>query len=108
LDNDDIGSVAAFHKNHLLLIACARERSFYTLCLYKPEKPHDKTDQPEAGDIDNNLVPSHDALHRLSRLALPITVTELNDMAIAARRGERRMPKSGYNTPSATGKPKTL
>jgi hypothetical protein len=34
----------------------------------------------------------------LSRLVLAITVTELNDMAIAVNGEERKIPKKGYKT----------
>src|SRR3989304_4660931 len=46
--------------------------------------------------------------HRLSRLALVITVTELNDMARAASNGESRIPKKGYKTPNAIGRRETF
>ncbi len=56
------------------------------------------------------LIPDHAArgFHRFRRLALAITVTELKDMAIAASKGDSRMPKNGYRTPRAMGRPRPL
>ncbi len=46
--------------------------------------------------------------NRLSRLALLITVTLLNDIANAASNGESRIPRNGYSTPNAIGSPAEL
>ena len=43
-----------------------------------------------------------------SRKALPITDTELNDIAAAAIIGLSRIPVSGYRIPAATGTPNAL
>jgi len=43
-----------------------------------------------------------------SRRALPITDTELRDMAAAAMTGDSRIPKKGYSRPAATGTPRVL
>ena len=47
-------------------------------------------------------------LTRRKRSALPITDTELSDIAAAAIIGDSRMPKNGYSTPAATGTPMLL
>ncbi len=52
--------------------------------------------------------PSRYTLTRRSRSALPITDTELKDMAAAAIMGDSRMPKNGYSTPAAMGTPRLL
>jgi len=43
-----------------------------------------------------------------SRNALPITLTELNDIAAAANAGVSSKPVSGYRTPAASGTPSAL
>ena len=56
------------------------------------------------GIIDGDLIGCHGdhapavmarGFHRFSLLALAMTVTELNDIAIAARSGESRIPRKG-------------
>ena len=44
----------------------------------------------------------------LRRNEFPITETEEKDMAAAAMTGESKIPKTGYNTPAATGTPMEL
>jgi len=44
----------------------------------------------------------------LSLNAFAITDTELKLIAAAANIGERRIPKTGNNTPAAIGKPRVL
>jgi hypothetical protein len=39
---------------------------------------------------------------------LPITDTELKDLAAAAMIGDSRMPKNGYSRPAAMGTPRLL
>ena len=46
--------------------------------------------------------------NNLNRRALPITLTEDNDIAAAAIMGESRIPKSGYSMPAAMGTPAVL
>ena len=53
-------------------------------------------------------VGSAQSRRRRSRSALPITETELNDMASAAMTGLSRTPMAGYSTPAAIGTPTTL
>lgn len=65
------------------------------LSFHEPEEPDDEGDQAQTTEVHEDPVPSHAALQRLSRLALVITVTELKDMASAARSGESRVPKNG-------------
>jgi hypothetical protein len=43
-----------------------------------------------------------------SRNALLITLTEDNAIAAAAKIGESKMPRNGYNTPVAIGIPAVL
>ncbi len=57
--------------------------------------------------------PGTDSMFRYNRAArrrsaLPITDTELSDIASAAITGESRMPNAGYSTPAATGTPTAL
>jgi len=43
-----------------------------------------------------------------NRKALPITLTELNDIAAAANAGVSSKPVSGYRIPAASGTPSAL
>jgi hypothetical protein len=95
LHDDEVGRVPTLDQDHLLLVAAVARRGPDPLRLDQPEEPHDPADQAESDQVDEDAVPGHVGLQRLSRLALVITVTELNDMASAARSGESRIPKNG-------------
>ena len=48
------------------------------------------------------------SLTRLSRNALPMTLTEESAIAAAAMMGESMTPRNGYSTPAAMGTPAAL
>src|SRR5579863_4503150 len=59
----------------------------------------------------DDFIRSGERRHKLAlrrRRALPITDTELRDMAAAAMAGLKRMPVNGYRTPAAIGTPREL
>ena len=61
-----------------------------------------------AGRCGDRRGPAGQSRALRSRSALPITLTELNDIAAAANAGVSSSPAIGYRTPAASGTPSAL
>lgn len=74
------------------------ERGVHALLLVQPEEADDGGDEGRGGEGDGDLVRTDDetslGVNRLRRLALAITVTELNLVAAAAGSGLSRIPEN--------------
>src|SRR4030042_6648462 len=103
LYDDQVGRVAATDHNHRLLHPRGRQGSPGGFALAEPEKPDDEGDSPQAAQGHDDSIHAHTrapfAFHSFRRFALLMTVTELKDIAAAARSGESRMPKKGEGRP---------
>lgn len=62
----------------------------------------------QSHSINSNTQLFWPSLITRKRSALTITLTEDNDMAAAAKIGDRSMPANGYKTPAAMGTPAAL
>ena len=68
-----------------------------------------RTDSGKSPVVSQRKASAVDQMEALrSRSALPITDTELKDMAAAAIIGDSSRPNTGYSTPAATGTPSAL
>ncbi len=74
----------------------------------KPSRANGMSFPPEAVSLPPSRLRRAQSFALLSRSALPITLTDDNDIAAAAMTGDMSQPNDGYSTPAAIGTPAAL